>query len=52
MEQMDKSGMSETSQKRKSWYIVKGRWTRGEAAVDTRGTNIGINKEQFLAMLQ
>lgn len=44
--------MSETSQKRKPWYIVKGRWTRGEAAVDTRGTNIGTNKEQFLAMLQ
>jgi hypothetical protein len=52
VEQLEKSGMSENSQKRKPWYTVKGRWTRGEAAVDTRGTNIGTTKEQFLAMLQ
>jgi len=52
VEQMEKSRMSETSQKRKPWYTGKGRWTRIEAGVDPRGTNIGTNKEQFLVMLQ
>jgi len=52
VEQMEESRMSETSQKRKPWYTGKGRWTRVEAGVDPRGTNIGTKKEQFLAMLQ
>lgn len=52
MEQMEESRMSETSQKRKPWYTGRGRWTRVEAEVDPRSTNIDTNKEQFLVMLQ